>query len=317
MGRAFLIAVAGIGLLSLMDAMMKAQAIAYAPPQISLLRFGFGSIAILAVSAIARPPRPRLDTILANSWRAVLGVVTSMSFVFALSRLPLAETLALSLLSPCFTVLFGALLLRESVSRPIIVALVFGLVGMLVIVSPKLGGTGASIAALEGTAAVLLSTLTYSLMLVLLRSRATRDHPLTIVAVQNIGCTLIIGSIHAVCTPGCLAPRRARRHAQLRDAGRPGCGRPSHDDQGLCVGAGSAHGLRRLHFAHLCRRLRLSVLSRNSRLDNDRRRRIDHCKLARGDTALGRVAPQMDLRPCNFTVPARDSLGIAAPRIDL
>ncbi|SDR63118.1 EamA-like transporter family protein [Rhizobiales bacterium GAS113] len=191
MSRAFALAVLAVGLLSGMDAMIKAQAAAFSTPQIVLMRFVFGSLAILGVAAVARPPRPRLDTILANSWRAVLGVSTALTFYYALGRLPLAETLALSLLSPCFTVVFGALLLRETVGRPIVIALIIGFLGMLLIVAPNFGGASAS--ALEGTVAVLVSTVTYSLSLVLLRSRATRDHPMTIVAVQNLGSLLILG----------------------------------------------------------------------------------------------------------------------------
>jgi drug/metabolite transporter (DMT)-like permease len=194
MSRAFAIAVLAVGLLSAMDALIKAQAAAFPTPQIALLRFAFGTLFILAAMALARPPRPSLDTILANSWRAVLGVATALTFYYALGRLPLAETLALALLSPCFTALFGALLLGEHVGRPIIKALSIGLIGMLVIVAPKFGGATPSYGALQGSAAVLLSTLTYSLSLVLLRSRATRDHPMTIVAVQNGGSLLLLGA---------------------------------------------------------------------------------------------------------------------------
>jgi S-adenosylmethionine uptake transporter len=195
--RAFGLAVLAIGLLSAMDAAIKGLAVSFSTPQIAFLRYLSGSLAILVVVAITRPPRPGLETILANIWRAVLGVATALTFFFALGRLPLAETLALALLSPCCTVMFGALLLREHVSRSVVMALIVGLLGMLLIVAPKFGGGTASWAALEGAIAVMISTLTYSLSLVLLRSRATRDHPMTIVAVQNIGSVIILGA----CAP--------------------------------------------------------------------------------------------------------------------
>jgi S-adenosylmethionine uptake transporter len=196
-GQGFALAVTAVGVLSAMDAGIKGLAFDFSTPQIALLRYIFGSFGILLATLVARPPRPHLDTILANAWRAVLGVVTALTFFFALGRLPLAETLALALLSPCCTVLFGALLLGEHVGRALVIALIVGFLGMLTIVAPRFGGGHASIAALEGAAAVMISTLTYSLSLVLLRSRATRDHPMTIVAVQNIGAMLILS---------CLAP---------------------------------------------------------------------------------------------------------------
>jgi drug/metabolite transporter (DMT)-like permease len=194
MSRAFGLAVLAVGLLSAMDAAIKGLATEFSTPQIAFLRYVSGSLAILTVIAFARPPRPKLETIFANIWRAVLGVATALTFFFALGRLPLAETLALALLSPCCTVMFGALFLRESVGRPVVIALIVGLLGMLMIVAPKFGGGTASLAALEGALAVMVSTLTYSLSLVLLRSRATRDHPMTIVAVQNIGAVVILGA---------------------------------------------------------------------------------------------------------------------------
>ena len=192
--RAFGLAVLAVGLLSAMDAAIKGLAAEFSTPQIAFLRYVAGSLAILVVIAITRPPRPRFETILANIWRAVLGVATALTFFFALGRLPLAETLALALLSPCCTVMFGALLLKERVGRSVVIALIVGLVGMLAIVAPKFGGGTASVAALEGAIAVMISTLTYSLSLVLLRSRATRDHPMTIVAVQNVGSVVILGA---------------------------------------------------------------------------------------------------------------------------
>jgi S-adenosylmethionine uptake transporter len=185
--------VLAIGLLSAMDAMVKGQSASYSTLQIAALRYGFGSLAIFVTLAVVRPPCPPLSAVLANGWRAVLGAVTIVTFFYALARLPLAETLALSLLAPCFTVLFGALLLHERVGKPIVLAVASGLAGMVVIVIPKFVATSMSASTLAGTGAVLVSTLSYSLSLVLLRSRATRDHPIIIVAVQNIGSGLIIG----------------------------------------------------------------------------------------------------------------------------
>jgi S-adenosylmethionine uptake transporter len=192
MGRAFAIAVAAIGLLSAMDAMIKAQAVSFGPPQIALLRYVFGSLVILASMAFVRPPWPALATIKANAWRALLAVGTAVLFFYALGHLPLAETLALSLLSPCITVGLGSLLLGEGVGRSIVVALAIGLAGVLAIVVPKFSGPTLSFSALAGTAAAFGASFTYSLSLVLLRTRATQDHPLTIVAVQSVGSAAIL-----------------------------------------------------------------------------------------------------------------------------
>jgi S-adenosylmethionine uptake transporter len=206
MGRAFAIAVVAIGLLSAMDAMIKAQAVAFGPPQIALLRFTFGSLVILSTMAVVRPPPPPLATIKANAWRALLAVGTAVLFFYALGHLPLAETLALSLLSPSLTVMLGSLMLGEGVGRSVVVALALGLAGVLVIVAPKFSGPTLSFSALAGTASALASAGTYSLSLVLLRTRATRDHPLTIVAIQSVGSAAILALLLALAPQGTWQP---------------------------------------------------------------------------------------------------------------
>ena len=201
MSGAFALAVTSVGLLAGMDALVKAQAAQFPVAADRLLALRLRLARHPHRHRARAPARPRLETVIANSWRAVLGVSTSITFYFALGRLPLAETLALSLLSPCVTVLFGMLILRESVSRPLVIALGIGFLGMLRDRRAELRPGRASIAALEGTLAVLISTVTYSLSLVLLRSRATRDHPLIIVAVQNVGPMLILSALIPLLGP--------------------------------------------------------------------------------------------------------------------
>lgn len=68
--------------------------------------------------------------------RFLLHFVGFLCFSFALSRMPLAETIALSMTAPLFITLFSWLLMGEAVRRRHWVALMVGFAGVLVIVRP-------------------------------------------------------------------------------------------------------------------------------------------------------------------------------------
>lgn len=193
-------AAAGIAVLCLMDAFLKIGAARFSTFELAFLRFACGSVFVVALLAVVRPGWPSRESVKANAGRAVLGVVTSTTFFYALGQLPLAETLVLTFLSPMFTAFFSVMLLGERVDRTIVAALGAGFVGTLIVVSGQIdAGAGRS---LSGVAAALVSALCYAFGLVLLRSRAQRDAGIVIVAFQNIGPMLIIAPLAAaVWTP--------------------------------------------------------------------------------------------------------------------
>src|SRR5262245_5116332 len=133
LARAVLLAVVAEGLLTLMDAMIKALSVRYPAVQIAFLRFAFGLVGAGLYVAWSRPGWPTRDTAVFNGLRALVIVVASVTFFFALGRLPLAETIALGFVSPVLTALFGVLLLRERLDWRIVTALVGGFAGMLMI----------------------------------------------------------------------------------------------------------------------------------------------------------------------------------------
>lgn len=199
--RAAIEAAAAIALLSAMDALIKGLSARLSVVEIAFARYLIGCVVIGAVVLAVRPPVPSLETLRTNGLRALLVVATALTFFYALSVLPLAETLAISFISPILTAGLGALMLGERVGRRVAAALGLGFAGMAVVVVGQLGAPGAE-RPLLGIAAVLASALTYSLSMVLLRARAQRDPVVTIVAIQNVGSTLVLaGPAAAVWTP--------------------------------------------------------------------------------------------------------------------
>lgn len=187
MMHAVLLAVVADGLLSLMDALVKSVTSRYPTFEIAFLRFASGSIWASLLLAVTQPGWPARETIIYNGTRSILVVITGVTFFYALSQLPLADTVALSFLSPMFIALFGGLILRERVDGRIALALAIGLAGMLLIAGGKIGGGTYESGAILGVAACLISAVSYAMALVLLRARAQRDPLPMIVFFQNLG----------------------------------------------------------------------------------------------------------------------------------
>lgn len=183
-------AVLGIALLTGMDAVVKAQMQEQPFLQALFMRFAMGGLCALVVLAAVRPALPTRASLIGNTIRIPVVVMTAGSFFYSLSVLPLAEALTLSFLAPVFVALLGAILLKERLDRRIFEALAFGIAGMLVMVWPRLQGevSGAGL----GVAAALFSAVTYAFNLVLLRRIAMQEHPAVIVAFQNCGPALCL-----------------------------------------------------------------------------------------------------------------------------
>jgi S-adenosylmethionine uptake transporter len=194
MNRAALLALAGDAVLTVMDGFIKAMSDRLPTAQVAFLRFTFGSIFALVLVAVLRPGWPSPEVVRAHAMRSLLIVTTATSFFYALAKLPLAETIALSFISPLFVALFGALLLGERIDARVLLALAGGFAGMLLIAGGSLGAGPRSSEAMLGFAAILVSAVTYALSIVLLRQRAQRDPMVTILSFQNIGPALLLAA---------------------------------------------------------------------------------------------------------------------------
>jgi S-adenosylmethionine uptake transporter len=192
LARTVVVAVAAEGLLTLMDALVKLLSARYPALQIAFLRYAFGLAGATAYAAWSPPGWPTREAVLYNGVRAAIIVVTATTFFFALARLPLADAIALSFIAPVLTALLGVSLLGERLDWRISVALAAGFAGMLLIVGGKVGGAGLDREAAIGAAAVLVSAVGYSLNIIVLRHRATRDPLSQIVLFQNLGPALLL-----------------------------------------------------------------------------------------------------------------------------
>lgn len=71
--------------------------------------------------------------------RGLVAALSSSSFIFAVSHVPLADAVAVSFVAPFFVTVMGALLLRETVGLRRWGAIAVGFLGMLIVVRPGFG----------------------------------------------------------------------------------------------------------------------------------------------------------------------------------
>ncbi|SEL24642.1 DMT family transporter [Roseivivax marinus] len=128
-------------------------------------------------------------------WRGLIGV-SAMGCTFAgLGLLPLPEVTAIGFAAPILTVLFGALLLGEKVRAFRMSAVAAGLIGVSIIVWPRLTLDDATRGAAMGVGLVLLASVFRALVQIQLRRLVAKEETSAIVFYFSLTSTLL-----ALCT---------------------------------------------------------------------------------------------------------------------
>jgi drug/metabolite transporter (DMT)-like permease len=165
---------AAVSMFSCLDAMSKYLAALYAVPTIVWARYVSQMLLMLAFlgprlgRGLLRTTNPRLQLL-----RGAVLTASSLLFLTALSRMPLAEAASIAFMAPLFIAVLSGPVLHERVEGRTWVALAFGFGGVLLIVRP--GGGLFSFASLLPLASAFMMAL-YQLMT---RRLAGRDASLT------------------------------------------------------------------------------------------------------------------------------------------
>lgn len=175
-----LAALAGVACLSLMDAFMKGAALAIGAYSAAVLRYGIGFAIAAPVWLAAGGRWPARKPLRFHLIRGVISAFMALTFFYALTKLPIAETIAISFFAPILSLYLAALLLKERIRREAIWAALLGLAGTLVIVGGRIGRERMTEDAALGLAAITFSALLYAYNLVLGRQQALVAKPLEI-----------------------------------------------------------------------------------------------------------------------------------------
>ncbi len=196
--------IAGIALYSAMDAAMKGAALAIGAYSAYFLRclIGFGLTAPVWWLRTRRFPAPAVLRI--HLKRGFVLAFMGWSFFAALTRLPLAEAIAISFVAPLVALYLAAALLGESVRPQAIWGALLGFAGVLVIVGGRIGRGAIDGETWLGIALVLGSALLFALNLILQRQQALLASPIEASAFQNgiVAVVLAAGAPFLLHWPG-------------------------------------------------------------------------------------------------------------------
>ena len=190
----FAVTLAGVGLFSLMDALMKGASIAVGAYSALLLRSVFGLALIGPVWLGTRRGWPARETMRIHLIRGIVGSAMAFTFFWGLARVPLAEGIALSFVAPLIALYLAAILLGERIDPRAVGASLMGLGGVAVIILGRAGQGGWDAEAAWGTASILASSVLYAWNLVLQRQQSLLANPLEVATFQTgiVGLVLVL-----------------------------------------------------------------------------------------------------------------------------
>ena len=186
----------GVGCLSLMDAFMKGAALAAGAYSASVLRSGFGTVMVTPIWLIRGGQWPQPEVLRLHLLRGTVSAVMALSFFYALTKLPIAEAIAISFVAPLIALYLAAVLLGETIQRKAIVASLLGFAGTIVIVASRLGAADYEVETLKGLAAILFSATLYAWNFIIIRQQAQVSSPIEATTFHSgVGClVLLIGA---------------------------------------------------------------------------------------------------------------------------
>ena len=183
--QAFLAALAAVGILSVMDAVMKALVLAIGIFAVSIWRSTANLVLTGALYLPRRRPWPSRSILKIHVARGVIVTVMAGLFFWGIGRVPLAQAIAMTFIAPLIALLLAATFLHERIGSRSIGGSAMAFAGVLVIV---LGQARADLGtdALLGSAAIIGSALCYAINIVLMRHQSLAAEPLEINFFQSL-----------------------------------------------------------------------------------------------------------------------------------
>ena len=186
----FLGALAAVGILSIMDALMKSLVIALGIYALSVWR----SLLNLALNSglylPRRSPWPSKAALRLHIVRGVIVTIMAALFFWAIGRVPLAQAIALTFIAPLIAMILASVFLQERIGSRSILGAFAAFVGVVVIV---LGQAQAELGeeVFVGTLAILASALCYAVNIVLMRKQSQAAEPLEIGFFQSLTVAIL------------------------------------------------------------------------------------------------------------------------------
>ena len=191
----FVLALAAVAVLSVMDAVMKVLVIAIGIYMTSVWRSLFGLVTGAIIYLPRRKSWPNRATLKIHVFRGVIITFMGVAFFWGLARTPMAQAIALTFIAPLIALGLSAIFLKEQVGKAVVGGSLLAFAGVaLIFVGQARADLGRD--ALLGSAAILFSALCYAVNIVLMRAQALAARPPEITFFQNLTiAALMVASI--------------------------------------------------------------------------------------------------------------------------
>lgn len=176
----FAAAMLGVGCLSIMDAFMKEAALTTGTYTATVLRSFIGAAIIAPFWLWKRQGWPSRSTLKLHLERGIISAFMALAFFYAITKLPLAEAIALSFIAPLIALYLARILLGEVILPKAILASLLGFAGTLVIISGKIGQGDLDDDAALGLGALLFSALLYAYNFIVIRKQSQVAGPVEV-----------------------------------------------------------------------------------------------------------------------------------------
>ena len=175
--RGIVLMIAAVAIFAVMDALLKHLVASYPPLQVACLR-GASSLpfVFLTYAATRRLAELKPRSLPMHLARGILSILMIWCFIWALARMSMANTYAITLSAPLLVVPFAALFLKEKTDAHGWAAILVGLAGVLVILRP----TASGFISLAGLAAF-ATAVCWAVVVVMLRIMAASETTASIV----------------------------------------------------------------------------------------------------------------------------------------
>ncbi|MFZ4762168.1 MAG: DMT family transporter [Alphaproteobacteria bacterium] len=175
--RGIILAALAFFFFTVMDSCIKQSASHYGLYQISFILSVISVLFFLIYRAFVGKPWQELATKkpVAHLLRSVVMVAANLAIWYSFKQLPLANVYGILFVNPIAAVLFSALLLKESMSKRQVVAIIIGFLGVMLIVKPQAD------APIIPMLAVLLATVASCLTDIMVRKMRHSEHVSTFI----------------------------------------------------------------------------------------------------------------------------------------
>ena len=172
---------------------MKSASLAIGAMTAAWLRAALGTAMAAPIWLATGKNWPGREVLKLHLLRGVVSTFMALSFFYALTKLPIAEAIAISFIAPLIALYLARLWLDEVIRRSAIFASILGFAGTLVIVGGKIEQDRFAEGTALGLLAILVSALLYAVNFIIIRKQSQLAGPAEIATFHSGVATVILG----------------------------------------------------------------------------------------------------------------------------